>query len=228
MKCVSAADAVAIIKSGDRAFIHGTAAAPQQLIATMTALGHHRRLGLHTEMFSDGLIDLVKRGVITGEEKRVHPGKIVSTFVRDTRRVYDFVDDNPFVAMLDFSSQQNRCKKISPILPLLTRCSPLQTEDESIRVWKIFSPPRFVSCARRPKRSREKIAPYADEIDRNFLWPEHSMRALAEAGLMGLHVPKMLGGQGQGLLAMVSITKASSKPVPQARSVTGCIASALR
>lgn len=71
--------------------------------ATLAALTNHKRLGIHTEMFSNGLIDLVERGVVTGEEKRVHPGKIVAGFVMGNRRLYDFIDDNPLVAMLDIA-----------------------------------------------------------------------------------------------------------------------------
>jgi len=69
--------------------------------AVLRALKDHRRLGVHTEMFSDGLVDLWEHGAVTGEEKRIHPGKIVSTFVMGTRKTYDFLDDNPEVAMLD-------------------------------------------------------------------------------------------------------------------------------
>ncbi len=69
--------------------------------AVLAALVHHKRLGIHTEMFSDGVIDLVERGVVTGSEKRVHPTKIVATFLMGTRRLYDFVNDNPLVVMLD-------------------------------------------------------------------------------------------------------------------------------
>lgn len=69
--------------------------------AVLAALGGHRNLGIHTEMFTDGLIDLVERGVVTGSEKRVHPGKIVATFVIGSKKLYDFVDDNPLVQMLD-------------------------------------------------------------------------------------------------------------------------------
>jgi acyl-CoA hydrolase len=69
--------------------------------ATLVALRDHHRLGIHTEMLSDGLVDLVERGVVTGESKRVHPGKIVASFALGTRRLYDFLDDNPSVAMLD-------------------------------------------------------------------------------------------------------------------------------
>jgi acyl-CoA hydrolase len=69
--------------------------------AVLLALKNHENLGVHTEMFSDGLIDLVESGVVNGMCKRVHPGKIVATFVVGTRKTYDFVDDNPQVAMLD-------------------------------------------------------------------------------------------------------------------------------
>ena len=71
--------------------------------ATLAALGDHHRLGIHSEMISDGIVDLVERGVITGEAKRIHPGKIVAGFAFGTRRLYDFLDDNPLVAMLDIA-----------------------------------------------------------------------------------------------------------------------------
>jgi acyl-CoA hydrolase len=69
--------------------------------AVLGALGGHRELGVHTEMFSDGMVDLVEAGVITGSRKRVHPGKVLTTFLMGTRRLYDFVDDNPLVLMRD-------------------------------------------------------------------------------------------------------------------------------
>ncbi len=69
--------------------------------AVLAALDQHQDLGIHSEMFSDGVIDLVEKGVLNGEKKRIHPGKIVSSFVMGSRRLYDFVDDNPNVAMLD-------------------------------------------------------------------------------------------------------------------------------
>ncbi len=71
--------------------------------ATLAALYHHRRLGVHSEMISDGIVDLVEKGVVTGEAKRVHPGKIVAGFAFGSRRLYDFIDDNPLVAMLDIA-----------------------------------------------------------------------------------------------------------------------------
>jgi len=69
--------------------------------AVLLSLTNHKDLGVHTEMFSDGLIDLVESGVVNGSQKKVHPGRIVSTFVMGSRKTYDFVDDNPQVAMLD-------------------------------------------------------------------------------------------------------------------------------
>lgn len=69
--------------------------------AVLASLHSHRDLGVHSEMFADGAVDLVERGVITGRYKRVHPGKLSASFVLGTRKVYDFVDDNPQVAMLD-------------------------------------------------------------------------------------------------------------------------------
>jgi acyl-CoA hydrolase len=69
--------------------------------AVLAALGNHEDLGVHTEMFAEGIIDLVEQGVVTGRRKAVHPGKIVGSFVMGTRRLYDFVHDNPQVVLLD-------------------------------------------------------------------------------------------------------------------------------
>lgn len=63
--------------------------------AVLANLGNHKRLGIHTEMFSDGVLPLIKAGVITGEEKKVRRGKIVSCFAVGSRELYDFIDDNP-------------------------------------------------------------------------------------------------------------------------------------
>jgi len=52
-------------------------------------------LGVHTEMFSDGIVDLVEGGVVTGRRKNIHKGKVVTSFCMGSRRLYDFVDDNP-------------------------------------------------------------------------------------------------------------------------------------
>ncbi|MGB0867172.1 MAG: acetyl-CoA hydrolase/transferase family protein, partial [Granulosicoccaceae bacterium] len=69
--------------------------------AVLQQLGGHKDLGVHTEMFSDGLINLVESGVVNNSRKRVHPGKIVTGFVIGSRALYDFVDENPEVVLLD-------------------------------------------------------------------------------------------------------------------------------
>lgn len=68
--------------------------------AVLNSLTSHRELGVHTEMFSDGLIPLIERGIVTNEHKRKHRGKTVSSFVLGSRKLYDFVDDNPSIAVL--------------------------------------------------------------------------------------------------------------------------------
>jgi 4-hydroxybutyrate CoA-transferase len=65
--------------------------------AALRRLGDKHDLGIHTEMFSDGIIDLVEAGVITNRRKKVHPGRIVTSFVIGSERLYQFVDDNPLV-----------------------------------------------------------------------------------------------------------------------------------
>ncbi|MCB0698317.1 MAG: acetyl-CoA hydrolase/transferase family protein [Chitinophagales bacterium] len=69
--------------------------------AVLRSLTNHKGLGIHTEMFSDGVIPLVESGVITNEHKKIRPGKIVSTFTMGTRKLYDFVDDNPNISFMD-------------------------------------------------------------------------------------------------------------------------------
>ncbi|MFD2517672.1 acetyl-CoA hydrolase/transferase family protein [Salinimicrobium flavum] len=63
----------------------------------LSNLMNHKRLGIHTEMFSDGILPLVEKGIITGEEKEIKTGKIVTTFALGSQKLYDFVDDNPQV-----------------------------------------------------------------------------------------------------------------------------------
>ncbi|PKP26555.1 MAG: 4-hydroxybutyrate CoA-transferase [Bacteroidetes bacterium HGW-Bacteroidetes-2] len=58
---------------------------------------NHKRLGIHTEMFSDGILPLVEKGVITGEDKVIKQGKLVTCFAVGSPRLYDFLDDNPMV-----------------------------------------------------------------------------------------------------------------------------------
>ncbi|MEG1571972.1 MAG: acetyl-CoA hydrolase/transferase C-terminal domain-containing protein [Bacteroidales bacterium] len=69
--------------------------------AVLAQLGNHKNLGVHTEMFADGVLPLVESGVINGIEKGIDKGKIVSTFLMGSKKVYDFIDDNPGVLMMD-------------------------------------------------------------------------------------------------------------------------------
>jgi acyl-CoA hydrolase len=67
--------------------------------AVLAALGGHRDLGVHTEMFSDNVVSLVETGVITNTAKTINAGKLVTSFVMGSRGLYDWVDDNPLVLM---------------------------------------------------------------------------------------------------------------------------------
>jgi len=67
--------------------------------AVLAHLGNKLELGVHSEMFSDGLIPLVRNGVVTNSRKKVHPGRTVASFVSGTRQVFDFIDDNQTVEM---------------------------------------------------------------------------------------------------------------------------------
>jgi acyl-CoA hydrolase len=69
--------------------------------AVLAQLWHHKNLGIHTEMFADGVLPLVERGVINGADKNIDKGKIVSTFLMGSQRVYDFINNNPQVLMMD-------------------------------------------------------------------------------------------------------------------------------
>jgi len=60
-------------------------------------LMNHKRLGIHTEMLSDGVLPLIEKGIITGEEKEIKTGKLVTCFALGSQKLYDFVDDNPLV-----------------------------------------------------------------------------------------------------------------------------------
>jgi acyl-CoA hydrolase len=67
--------------------------------AVLNRLHNHKDLGLHTEMFSDGVIDLILKDVINGNYKGIGAGRALTTFLAGSRRLYDYVDDNPFVEM---------------------------------------------------------------------------------------------------------------------------------
>jgi 4-hydroxybutyrate CoA-transferase len=67
--------------------------------AVLRCLGGHKNLGIHSELFSDGVIDLVEQGIVTCAEKTFHPGKIVAGFLFGSERLYRFVDNNPMIEM---------------------------------------------------------------------------------------------------------------------------------
>ncbi|MDR7419047.1 MAG: acetyl-CoA hydrolase/transferase C-terminal domain-containing protein [Armatimonadota bacterium] len=67
--------------------------------AVLRLLGNHKHLGVHTELFADGIIDLIEKGVLTGERKTLHPGKVIAGFMLGTQRLYDFVHDNPVIEL---------------------------------------------------------------------------------------------------------------------------------
>ena len=76
----------------------GIGALPNALAAQ---LGDHRDLGVHTEMFADGILRLIKKGVVTGAAKKTDPGKVVASFLLGSQEVYSFIDHNPDVLMKD-------------------------------------------------------------------------------------------------------------------------------
>ncbi|MDL2251702.1 4-hydroxybutyrate CoA-transferase [Odoribacter sp. OttesenSCG-928-J03] len=69
--------------------------------AVLSQLGNHKNLGIHTEMFADGVLPLYYKGVVNNMNKKFDKGKLVSTFLMGSKEVYDFIDDNPAVAMMD-------------------------------------------------------------------------------------------------------------------------------
>jgi len=69
--------------------------------AVLKCLHNHKDLGVHTEMFSDGIIDLVEKDIINNKKKAIHPNKTVTSFALGSRRLYDYVNDNPAIAFLD-------------------------------------------------------------------------------------------------------------------------------
>jgi acyl-CoA hydrolase len=82
----------------------GIGAIPEAVLA---ALGGHKHLGMHTEMWSDGALELLRTGVIDNSRKAVHPGRTVSGFVMGTRALYDYIDDNPSTIQLDIGYVNN-------------------------------------------------------------------------------------------------------------------------
>jgi len=78
----------------------GIGGIPDQVLKN---LGNHKNLGLHTEMLSDGVIPLIESGVINNSMKKINRGKSITSFMIGTRRLYDFVNDNPAIRVMDIS-----------------------------------------------------------------------------------------------------------------------------
>lgn len=75
--------------------------------AVLSLLGNHKNLGVHTEMMSDGVIDLIENDVINNRKKKIHPHKSVTSFALGSRKLYDYVDDNPSIQFLDIDYVNN-------------------------------------------------------------------------------------------------------------------------
>lgn len=69
--------------------------------AVLKSLNNHKNLGVHTEMFSDGIIPLFEKDIVNNSQKKIHPNKMVTAFALGTRKLYDYVNDNPAVQFLD-------------------------------------------------------------------------------------------------------------------------------
>jgi acyl-CoA hydrolase len=91
---------VASMVEDDATLQLGIGSIPDQVLKNLST---HKNLGLHTEMFSDGIIPLIKSGVINNSRKKLNIGKSVTSFITGTRKLYDFVDDNPGVRVMDIS-----------------------------------------------------------------------------------------------------------------------------
>jgi len=88
--------------------------------ATALALRDKRDLGIHTEMFTDAVVDLVEAGVVTGARKERNRGKIVTAFLMGSRRLYEFVHDNPMVEMrpVDFTNDTHVIRSFSRMVAI--------------------------------------------------------------------------------------------------------------
>ncbi len=93
----------------------GIGAIPNAVLARLT---NKIDLGVHTEMFSDGLVPLMENGVVTNRFKSVHPGRTITSFVTGTRRLFDFVDDNPLVEFhpCDRTNDTNLLRKLDRLV----------------------------------------------------------------------------------------------------------------
>ena len=88
--------------------------------AVLELLHGRRDLGIHSEMFSDGVVRLIESGAVTNARKSIHPGRTIASFVMGSRRLYDFVDDNPLVEFhpCDRTNDTNLIRKIERVVAI--------------------------------------------------------------------------------------------------------------
>ncbi len=88
--------------------------------AVLARLEQRRELGIHSEMFSDGVVRLIESGAVTNTRKSIHPGRTIASFVVGSRRLYDFVDDNPLVEFhpCDRTNDTNLIRKIDHMVAI--------------------------------------------------------------------------------------------------------------
>ena len=88
--------------------------------AVLSRLESRRDLGVHSEMFSDGVVRLIESGAVTNARKTIHPGRTIASFVVGSRRLYDFVDDNPLVEFhpCDRTNDTNLIRKIENVVAI--------------------------------------------------------------------------------------------------------------
>ncbi len=89
------AESIAALVEDGSTIEFGIGRIPQALTGLLT---HKRDLGIHTEMLTDGIVDLVRSGAVTGKRKKIDHGKVVASFCLGTRKLYDFIDNNPLFA----------------------------------------------------------------------------------------------------------------------------------
>lgn len=91
--------------------------------AVLGSLGNHKNLGIFSEMFSVGVIDLVKKGAITNHNKPIHRGKIVTSFLIGNKKLYDFVNNNPFILMKEVNYTNSTANiRIHPKMTAINSC----------------------------------------------------------------------------------------------------------
>jgi 4-hydroxybutyrate CoA-transferase len=88
--------------------------------AVLARLEGRRDLGIHSEMFSDGVVRLIESGAVTNAQKSIHPGRTIASFVVGSRRLYDFVDDNPLVEFhpCDRTNDTNLIRKLDRVVAI--------------------------------------------------------------------------------------------------------------